>query len=163
MNAALNPGDRLGLTDVVALIAERIQDRGERPRAAKDKVRKRIKYDVEHGNLECESDGMFVASNLGQWARILWPGKFDDIPVIAMSAGAITSGSDTCSGIGIATPMTLKACHAVITEQVRRILALETQIRGLEKALSDLRPDAEKWRERCRKNRANAAKRRKGL
>jgi hypothetical protein len=151
----LNPGDRLRLKEVAALVAGRIGGKDEPYREVEDRVRKRINYAIEHGKLKRESDGMFIAKNFGQWARNVWPGKFDDLPIIATAAGAITSGSDTC-GIAIAMPMTLEAAHAVITEQVRVIASLQTQIRELEKTVSHLRPDAELKARQRQTNRASA-------
>lgn len=115
---------------VTELIAKRVRKPGESYRAAEDRFRKHIQYDVDQGKLECESHGAFSADNVGQWARNAWPGKFDDLRIIATAAGSMTSGSDTCSGTLISLPKTLEESAAMIAELFTACLAFGPCFRG---------------------------------
>lgn len=72
--------DKLSLDAIAKLIAELDLRPGDNQRTAEDPARKRIVAALKKGKLIRERDSTFIFGNLVEWARGIWPDKFDNLP-----------------------------------------------------------------------------------
>ena len=68
------------LAEMALLIALRIQPTGEPLRITIDKVRKRLVYATEKGDLQTAHAGLYYVPQAIAWSLKKWPGKFDGLP-----------------------------------------------------------------------------------
>ena len=79
--------DVLTTAAIVTLLVARARDPADTVRQAKDKFRKRLLYAEASGELlrisglvaRCP-DGRWKLGPVVAWARVIWPGKFNDLP-----------------------------------------------------------------------------------
>lgn len=76
----LGINDRLSLDEATKLIAARTTEENDTNRTAEDRARKRITRDAKNGKLHRESNQTFILGYLVDWARTIWPDKFNDLP-----------------------------------------------------------------------------------
>lgn len=148
----------------VALIAKRTRSAGDSDKAAYDKATKRIKYAIyTKGDLAGSSAQGFELGVLVAWARLKWPGKFDDLPAY-VSGTATVRVSSTVKARGTVTtamPSSVGECHTLLAEKMKIIADLQEQVCEFRARFDHEARDAEKWRTFVKKNTANARKQRR--
>ncbi len=144
----VNLNDRLTLTKAVKLITPRVKGSDDDTRQAENRIRHRITYAVKTGCLTKETDGNFTLANVVFWGSVEWPGKFNDLPNLARADGELPMMTCNASMSG-PMPNSIEECHSLLKTAQQRIATLENEI-------FDLKPDAEKYRTNCKKNKSNA-------
>lgn len=151
---------------MASLIAIRVRRPDETLRQAKDKVRKRLVYAVEHGELTLidatESDaGLFFVPVIMTWARTKWPGALQDIPAEFDSQMRSTIAlGDRCNGHHL--PADIDDCHRVLMESYRTIGLLKGALSQFQVENQRLAALAEKYEQIRENNRLSAKRPRKG-
>lgn len=148
----MNPNDRRTLKQAVKLIAPRLRRSDEDTRDVENRISHLIRYAVKTGKLQQEEDGSFTLANLTFWGSGKWPGKFNDLPRIGRAVMTLPMPTLKSSASG-SMPESIEECQSLLRSAHQRIATLE-------KENSDLKPDAEKRRIVCAKNRENAKKKR---
>lgn len=152
------------LTQVANVLAPAVRQPGEELRAAIDKVRKRVEYAVEMGDLQAQGAlGMrfYCLPLVIAWAREKWPGNFLGLPAehekTAKSAFGIGDqlGSNTYPGDLDRSHDALKLAYGQIKELAKALKAAYAEIDRLE-------PLAAKYENIREKNRQSAQRPRGG-
>jgi hypothetical protein len=142
------------------LITERVRDPADTMRQARDKVRKRILYAAERGELAGGPTGGFDVRAVAAWARVKWPGvlvglQADYEDVTANQANL----SDRAEAIVI--PKSLERCQRLLAEAEAEIGRLQSELARVNAENFNLRPAAERMQQIRDKNRAAAKRPRK--
>jgi hypothetical protein len=141
--ASLKPETLLDRAQCVALLAPRVVDRsGNRPgddeRASRDRVRKRIAYDLLRGELRAVPTGRIRFGDLVAWAKAIpkWAASLRDLPGEArapkQAQKRVRAKDITIIGVFFKLPETEPESHAEIHRLAARIAELEEPARKLE-------------------------------
>ena len=69
------------LEELVGLLAPKLPETNRSCAYVRDKVRKRLRYAIEHGELSSpSSDGRYELGTIAAWAECQWPGKDFALP-----------------------------------------------------------------------------------
>jgi len=138
------------MVEAVALVYERDHRPSDDMRIAKGRARSRITEAIKQGILMREPDGTFILGNFVSWARVVWPGKFSDLPTFNGAHGMMPPLTGHAEGsTAIAIPESTEG-------KIARIIDLERRVTELIAENARLRPDAEAYRRNCEKNKKSA-------
>lgn len=130
--------DRLPLDEATRLIALIGYPGRKTAREAENSARKRITRAADAGKLCRESDKTFILGYLVDWARTIWPDKFNDLPAYVCTSASGTIQSKCSARATILAP-TLEVCQ-------ERLYVAQRRIEELEKEVAELSLDANRWR-----------------
>lgn len=144
--------------EAVLEIAKRVCRPDETEKDSANRVSHLIGYALMQGRLATQPKGGLILGEVVAWARDKWPGRFTDLPALILGS---THDGIVCRDFvdAVVLPATLEKCHALIDQQHHRIGELEEALRVATNEIECLRPDAERWRALCEKNRINGGKR----
>lgn len=151
------------LAEMASLIALRVNPHGESMRNTVDKVRKRIVYAADQGELHYvgpKALGLFFVPEVLVWAREKWPGALSDLPVSQEANAQVGMKLDaTLSTYHI--PGDLARCQEALQDALLTNRELERRLSTTEAEIERLGPLAEKYEQNREKNRQSARKPRK--
>lgn len=116
--------------EAAAVIAERVKDRADTDRSARNRIGLQLDRDRSKGGdpyvdkgIVCNSQGQFTADEIAYWASIRYPGQFSDLPTkprvyFMVCCDGMVAGSETTSQH---IPGTLKECQAALAEAIETI------------------------------------------
>lgn len=168
MNDSAKPSpfekDTYSFREMAKLLAERVRPEGESPRATVDKVRKRLDYALDHGELKwaLPSQQLLSTQKVVIWARKKWPDQFGDIPIrqdVSVSDGFVVRGESE----PLTLPGDLSECQQALLSAYRSNSFLRMALAIAQAEAARLRPLAEKYEEIRRKNQESAKLPRKGV
>lgn len=149
---------RIRFDEAVDFVMERLAVPTPEQRATRDKVRKRIRYGLGDGSLprldvqtlDVDRDAFIY------WARKKWPGKFN-IPIEV--PGVLSDGINLAARPEeLFLPSDIETCHALLRRNRFLLQMFEARCLAQDVLISELRPDAERYREIREKNRESAKK-----
>lgn len=156
--------DSYTFREIAKLLAERVRPAGELPRATVDKVRKRLDYALNHGELKwaVPSQQLLRTQDVLIWAREKWPDEFQGIPVRQdIDVGDTVGLQDVARALLL--PGDINKCHEALLAANRLIFQLRFALVTSQREIAVLRPLAEKYEEIRKKNQESAKRPRKGL
>ena len=168
MNESAKPSpfekDTYSFREMAKLLAERVRPDGESPRATVDKVRKRLDYALDHGELKwaLPSQQLLATQEVLVWARRKWPNEFGGIPIrqdVTVNENIALQGRPEA----LTLPGDLNDCHQDLLAANRLISLLRLTLAMSHREVARLRPAAEKYEEIRKKNQKSAKRPRKGL
>jgi hypothetical protein len=146
------------LDQVAHILAPVVLRSGEELRAVIDKVRKRVEYAVERGDLRTEGvPGMrfYCLPQVIAWARRKWPGKFPELT--AEHEAKVQSRVGIGDRLGSCTyPADLDRSHDALKKAYGQIKELTVALKAAYAEIDLLRPLAEKYEQNREKNRKSA-------
>jgi DNA-directed RNA polymerase subunit F len=137
------PGEQpVSIADAADFIARRIQPHGQKIGDVIDKVRKVVRYAIEHGKLEAATDKSIVFAELAAWTKTKkrWLGKFDDLPSHAVGEVNMSLPSLKLVAYGTTVPNALEECHALIIKLSTDNFKLAQENHALKSRLDGLEP-----------------------
>lgn len=146
----------LPLAKIALLIAVRIRPAGEPMRATIDKVRKRLIYATDHGDLQTVHAGLYFVPQAIAWSQKKWPAKFDDLPA-EHSATATATAVFRDEVRAFVIPGDLPGCQKALENAQRENHQLRTELKAAQAEIDRLDPIAEKY-EQIRKKNTRSAK-----
>ncbi|GAB3366252.1 hypothetical protein GCM10027431_07950 [Lysobacter rhizosphaerae] len=155
------PAESYSLAELARLLAPLVKEPGESMRNAVDKVRKRLEYAVEHGQLQQLDAGVFSTAQIIPWARKKWPKALGAIPVrqdVDLEAGLAVRDTPTPDVI----PGDIDLRREAFMTFFKAIGRLERELAAASAEAEQLRPAAEKYEELRKKLKASAKRPRKG-
>lgn len=166
-SAQLPPGHKpfYPLQEIATLLAIRIGRPDQKMRTSVDKVRKRLLYAVEKGDLHVMAVTnelqLFYAAQVFAWARRKWPDAFGDVSIMQAADASDTLRLSDAAKTWV-YPGDLDACHTLLRSAYDDIELLKEELSSAERELARLRPLAERYEENRDKNRHSAKMPRKG-
>jgi hypothetical protein len=150
------------LAEMALLIALRIRpENGEPMRTTIDKVRKRLVYATENGDLQVADAGLYFVPQVIAWSQKKWPGKFDDLPAEhSRAATATLVMRDQARAFVI--PGDLPGCQEALEDAHRKNRQLQTELNAAHAEIERLEPIAYKYEQIRQKNTRSAKLPRKG-
>ncbi len=123
------------------LIALRIQPAGEPLRTTIDKVRKRLVYATETGDLQTAHASLYFVPQVIAWSRKKWPGKFNDLSAEHSATATVTARfRDEIRAWVI--PGDLPGCQQALRDAQRENEQLESELKAAHAEIERLRPIA---------------------
>jgi len=149
--------------ELVDLVVMRLAGIGDI--ATRNTISQRIRRATEKRPLQVVGNDGYKVGEVGLFLRKTWPGKFDDFP--AYNANLESKRGEKKRSVtrpnltGIVLPENLMDAHTEIRRLNDLLAAADRKNAKLEREVNELRPDAQKYRERIvEKNKANARKKR---
>lgn len=162
--AANRPQFTHTLTQVANILAPAVRQPGEELRAAIDKVRKRVEYAVETGELQTQGVSQarcYCLPLVIAWAREKWPGNFLALP--AEHDKKAKSGVGFGDQLGSNTyPGDLDWSHDALKQAYGQIKELGAALKAAYAEIDRLEPLAAKYENIREKNRQSAQRPRGG-
>jgi hypothetical protein len=143
------------LAEMAMLIAMRVNPPGEPLRTTIDKVRKRLVYATEKGNLQTAHAGLYFVPQAIAWSQKKWPGKFDGLPA-EHSATATSTAVVSDEVWGFVIPGDLPGCQKALEDAHRENQQLRTELRAAHAEIERLEPIAYKYEQIREKNTRSA-------
>ena len=159
--AALKPHSNINRIQAVRFIASEVSEPGELARLTRNRVNKRIGYDVSNGRLQEVAPGVFKFGRLIAWARNAYVGKFLNWPALHEGSGAIQMPCVTVeANAEIQPPADLGRCQSLVRELTRslngayrEIEALRVEVGGLRRFKADVMRKREEGRQAAERSR----------
>lgn len=149
------------LAEMALLIALRIQPVGEPLRTTVDKVRKRLVYATENGDLQTAAGGLYFVPQTIAWAQRKWRGKFDGLPA-EHSATITATAVFRDEAWGFVIPGDLPRCQDALRDAQRENQQLQAELKAARAEIERLEPIAQKYEQIREKNSRSAKLPRKG-
>ena len=138
--AVLTPYSLLKRRQAVRFIAGEVAEPGEIAWVTRNRVSKRISYDVGKGALQEAAPKVFEFGRLVAWARKAYKGKFLGWPaLLTVTADFRAEYSIIEANAAVLPPTNLAECHA-------RIATLTAQLREAHRELATLHKEADELR-----------------
>jgi hypothetical protein len=154
------------LASAVTFLVHHARDPNDDPRQARDKIRKRLLYAIEKGELLpgalmiVSDEGALPAPEFITWARTKWPSEFNAFP--ALIAGITQSSFNVGDKVlPYVYPGDIPRCHDALRDAYRINRELSTQVGAALVEIDRLQPIEAKYVALCEKNRQNAMRPRK--
>lgn len=146
------------IREMSRLIALRVKLSGEEMRTTVDKVRKRLVYAVDHGELHLVGPPalqLYFVPQVLAWARKKWPEAFADIRVKseAVAQSHLEMRGELHDNYIPADP---EKRGELLREAYQTIDRLERDLTDAKRELERLRPLAENYEQICKKNQHSA-------
>jgi hypothetical protein len=155
----------LSFAEVVELVAPRVRESRDSLRQAKDKVGQRLRYAIRQRVVKASQPGgrSYELGTIVAWARHKWPGKVNDLPMVAITATAHIRLEDaTASARGYTVHRDIELCVKALNEALDRNAKLEAELTAAKQEIEKLRPLANRYLKNRQKNRESARRPRRG-
>jgi len=149
------------LAEMALRIALRIQPTGEPLRTTIDKVRKRLVYATEKGDLQTAHAGLYYVPQAIAWSLKKWPGKFDGLPAEHNATATATAMFRDEAQLFV-MPGDLPRCQDALRDAQRENGQLRAELKAAHTEIAQLKPIAQKYEQIREKNTRSAKLPRKG-
>jgi hypothetical protein len=138
--AALTPHSHIKRREAVRFVASEVAEPGEIAWVTRNRVSKRITYDVGKGALQEAAPNVFEFGRLVAWARKAYKGKFLGWPALLTVTADFRAEYSILEASGeVLPPNNLAECHV-------RIATLTAQLREAHRDLATLHKEADELR-----------------
>jgi len=134
------------IAQAARLVVERTEPSGSQG-IARNTVNHRLRHAIVKQKILASIDhNRMYLGNFAIWARTIWPGKFEDLPMTVIVSAAVGTAAGVCSGrgSGIALSSSIKHCHKVISDQHDQLFRQAARLETLQAELDQAKIQSEK-------------------